>query len=203
MELKEQIKEAFVILETKFNCKWPSNQRITKDKLIKAFCQTETEPYKYLEYKDKSGLQKVFIRAIPNIKLIKKQNQEWRNFLLELSFCFLCYKCYNVYNLTEKAKINSNFCKNCDNNKSKEYSISNRQFVYDLVKNKGCTDCKENNPIVLEFDHQRDKQYNISNMMSMSRNKIISEINKCEIVCANCHRIRTAKQQNWYKDLNL
>lgn len=34
--------------------------------------------------------------------------------------------------------------------------------------------------------------------MSFSWDEILDEIKKCEVVCANCHRIRTAKQFNWY-----
>lgn len=57
----------------------------------------------------------------------------------------------------------------------------------------GCHDCGEKNHIVLDFDHLRDKKYNISRMIhdGFSWRQIKKEIEKCEIVCANCHRIRT------------
>ncbi len=65
-----------------------------------------------------------------------------------------------------------------------------------LVKIKqasGCVDCGENNHIVLDFDHLRDKKYNVSRMIhdGFSWAAIKKEIAKCEVVCANCHRIRT------------
>lgn len=65
-----------------------------------------------------------------------------------------------------------------------------------LVKIKqtsGCVDCAENNHIVLDFDHIKDKKYNISRMVhdGFSWKAILKEIQKCEVVCANCHRIRT------------
>lgn len=42
---------------------------------------------------------------------------------------------------------------------------------------------------------------NVSNIsrMGSSAKKIIAEIEKCEIRCANCHRRKTAKQLGWYR----
>ena len=57
----------------------------------------------------------------------------------------------------------------------------------------GCIDCGNKNPIVLDFDHLKDKKYNVSRMIhdGFSWAAIKKEIAKCEVVCANCHRIRT------------
>jgi hypothetical protein len=61
-----------------------------------------------------------------------------------------------------------------------------------------CVDCGESDPIVLEFDHLRDKVANISKLASTKRpwKVILEEIAKCEVVCANCHRRRTAERVN-------
>ena len=48
---------------------------------------------------------------------------------------------------------------------------------------------------VMHFDHLRDKKFNIGAKSSLSINKIINEINKCEIVCANRHAERTYKRR--------
>lgn len=65
----------------------------------------------------------------------------------------------------------------------------------------GCADCNETDSIVLEFDHRcRDEKYiNISDAVRLgwALEKIKVEINKCDVVCANCHRRRTAKQMKW------
>lgn len=74
--------------------------------------------------------------------------------------------------------------------------------LLEYLKYHPCVDCGETDPIVLEFDHliREDKQYCISNMMrDYSWDKILSEITKCEVVCSNCHKRRTAKQFGWYK----
>ncbi len=58
---------------------------------------------------------------------------------------------------------------------------------------RGCADCGETDPIVLEFDHQHSKAHNVATMMHHSFETIIAEMEKCEVVCANCHRRRTDK----------
>jgi hypothetical protein len=62
-----------------------------------------------------------------------------------------------------------------------------------------CKDCGEDNPIVLEFDHQKDKRGNVGDLLrkGSSWERILEEIEKCEVVCANCHRKRTAAQFSW------
>jgi hypothetical protein len=79
----------------------------------------------------------------------------------------------------------------------KELAAYNKQqFKSRLQKIKedsGCVDCGVCNHIVLDFDHLKDKKYNISRMIhdGFSWAAIKKEISKCEVVCANCHRIRT------------
>jgi hypothetical protein len=69
-----------------------------------------------------------------------------------------------------------------------------REYV-DKLKSAPCTDCKRiYPPWAMDFDHiGSDKILNISNgvQRGISFAKIISEIAKCELVCANCHRTRT------------
>ena len=86
---------------------------------------------------------------------------------------------------------------------NKRYINQNRQFVWDYLKLHPCIDCNESDPVVLEFDHLRDKDKDISNMMhqAFSLERIKEEIAKCEVRCANCHRRKTAEQFNWYKDV--
>jgi len=86
--------------------------------------------------------------------------------------------------------------------KNKERKNITRQFILDYASNHPCVDCGENDPIVLEFDHVRGKKlFNVgsSAKKSCSLALIKTEIAKCEVVCANCHKRRTAKTQNWAK----
>lgn len=76
-----------------------------------------------------------------------------------------------------------------------------REDLYNYLVDKFCVDCGQQNIIVLEFDHLHSKEFSISEMVNkaMGWDRIKEEITKCEIVCANCHRIRTAKRAGWYK----
>lgn len=80
-----------------------------------------------------------------------------------------------------------------------------RQFLWDYFAAHPCVDCRESDPVVLEFDHrdEDDKTYTISNMVSrgFSQESITKEIEKCDVRCANCHRRRTAKQMGWYQHI--
>ena len=65
----------------------------------------------------------------------------------------------------------------------------------------GCIDCGEKDRIVLDFDHQGDKTYNIAAMVhsAISLDKLEEEISKCVVRCANCHRRKIAKDFNWWR----
>jgi hypothetical protein len=59
---------------------------------------------------------------------------------------------------------------------------------------RGCADCGyKSHPVALDFDHVRGvKRCKVSNMWWGHRwDRVLEEIEKCEVVCANCHRIRT------------
>lgn len=69
-----------------------------------------------------------------------------------------------------------------------------RKMVAKIKENSGCVDCKQNFPyFVLDFDHVRGTKVDGIARMIMwnSIEDIHAEIEKCDIVCANCHRIRT------------
>jgi hypothetical protein len=53
-----------------------------------------------------------------------------------------------------------------------------------------CSNCDENHPATLEFHHQKDKENAIGNLVydGYSIRHIKKEIEKCIVLCANCHR---------------
>ena len=63
-----------------------------------------------------------------------------------------------------------------------------------------CADCGEADPLVLEFDHLRDKRFGIGQMLAdRPWTDVLAEIEKCEVVCCNCHRRRTATRGNFLR----
>ena len=83
--------------------------------------------------------------------------------------------------------------------KSEKVSIAKQkaylaQYLRDLKTKTPCVDCGINYPYyVMDFDHVRGvKHANVMELVStLSKKRIDQEIAKCEIVCSNCHRIRT------------
>ncbi len=65
-----------------------------------------------------------------------------------------------------------------------------------------CVDCGEDDPIVLEFDHVMGiKSFSIcvGKRHQYPVARLLEEIAKCEVRCANCHKRRTAQQFDWRK----
>jgi hypothetical protein len=80
--------------------------------------------------------------------------------------------------------------------KRRAHKEANRTLLNDL-KSKGCVDCGYKDLRALDFDHlpgQR-KLGNMSDLHKESQATLLAEIAKCEVVCANCHRIRTIERQ--------
>jgi nitrate/TMAO reductase-like tetraheme cytochrome c subunit len=69
--------------------------------------------------------------------------------------------------------------------------VRNKAFV-DHLKESPCTDCGLCFPTdAMDFDHVHGvKLANISDLLNGSRQRLLHELQKTELVCANCHRVR-------------
>ena len=70
----------------------------------------------------------------------------------------------------------------------------NYAWVRELRANTPCSDCGQKyHYSVMEFDHRvpMEKTKLVSAMMGASPDRIMAEINKCDLVCSNCHQYRT------------
>lgn len=79
----------------------------------------------------------------------------------------------------------------------------NRAFIREYLSTHPCVDCKEDRWVVLEFDHVRGKKlHSVCDMVNRSNSleSIKKEISKCEVRCANCHRLKTAKQFGYWRE---
>jgi hypothetical protein len=108
-----------------------------------------------------------------------------------------------------------NYCRPCHAEYHREHYLANREryiaqaaeqkttlrlertkLLIDYFKTHPCVDCGESDPVVLEFDHMRDKSFAVAaGLIDYSWERILEEIKKCEVVCSNCHRRRTAQRR--------
>lgn len=84
---------------------------------------------------------------------------------------------------------------------SKRRSDKLKLWICEYLIKHPCVDCGETDIRVLEFDHQRDKTVSIGQMLTgwYGVDTIQSEIEKCEVVCANCHKRRTDSSFDNYR----
>jgi flagellar biosynthesis/type III secretory pathway ATPase len=81
-----------------------------------------------------------------------------------------------------------------------EYLRTYRQRIRDWVAEykeaRPCLDCGGYfKACQMQFDHLRDKKLNVSLASSLAQAK--EEIAKCELVCANCHSLRTYNRKQY------
>lgn len=86
----------------------------------------------------------------------------------------------------------------------KERTKRHKRVIDAIKSSRPCTDCRIHFPsFVLDFDHVPErgtKEKDISDLPSYSLSVILDELDKCEVVCANCHRLRTADRGRWELD---
>lgn len=87
--------------------------------------------------------------------------------------------------------------------RAKAQKLARKQVVMDHLHDHPCVDCGESDPVVLEFDHVRGEKFKTINTLvrdGCAKGVLEAEIEKCDVVCVNCHTKRTAAQQGWYTD---
>ncbi len=80
--------------------------------------------------------------------------------------------------------------------RKRKLAVERTTYLIRFFASHPCEDCGETDPLVLEFDHLGDKAFNVgSALRTRNWQSILDEIAKCEVVCANCHRRRTAHRR--------
>lgn len=81
---------------------------------------------------------------------------------------------------------------------AKAKTESRRRLLHSIKITAGCADCGYNaHPVALDFDHRpgEKKLFCVASGLSRSLKSLFLEIMKCDVVCSNCHRIRTAERR--------
>lgn len=102
----------------------------------------------------------------------------------------LCGSC----NVSREFYKGSNCCKSCDNKRrsGRQIELKIRAITY---KGGKCTRCGyDQHYAALTFHHLRDKEMVWNQMRSLTWEKVKSELDKCELLCVNCHYIEHAKE---------
>lgn len=120
---------------------------------------------------------------------VREQRHQWR-----------CLSCQRAYSASWYARNRaSHAARSADNRRSRKRRL--KAFVRKYLEAHPCVDCGESDPDVLDFDHVRGKLAEVSLLVGAGRPwaAISSEIAKCEVRCANCHRRRTVRQIGGYR----
>ena len=99
------------------------------------------------------------------------------------------------------------YCRDCHKAANQDHYLNNRQShaekaamrrahlrrLINELKSKPCADCGLTYPFyVMDFDHREGKAFTISQAWrARSWGAVLEEVEKCDVVCANCHRERT------------
>jgi len=99
-----------------------------------------------------------------------------------------CKECHRLYN-------KAYYISNTEKEKDRIYSFRDKRrlelhrLAADLKLK--CKNCPESRPAALQFHHLGDKERDISAAIvaCWSNDKLLAEIAKCEVICANCHMV--------------
>ena len=136
---------------------------------------------------------------------------------MRVKWCNKCSQHKTVDKFAKRGKGYQSWCKACTAVHNKLFRANNPKYVkrkaelqnkrrmnlqekvWDYLREHPCIDCGEKDIVVLEFDHLENKEFVISDAMrkGFAWTRIKKEIDKCEVRCANCHRRKTARENNW------
>jgi len=125
------------------------------------------------------------------------------------------------YKVRERGLLQS-YCKACQSRRSQQHyqlnaaaykrrvagnnirlRINTRRRLREYLSLQRCVDCGLQDIATLEFDHRQSSQKTADISFMVQRafawRTIMQELDKCDVVCANCHRRRTARQFGWHK----
>jgi hypothetical protein len=110
-----------------------------------------------------------------------------------------CRECQREYSRADYAKNKEAYIAKAKKN-GERYKQEMYEWLLAYFTEHPCIGCGEKDPVVLDFDHRDgvEKEAAISRLIGSKKYEAAKrEIEKCDVRCANCHRRRTAEQQDW------
>jgi hypothetical protein len=135
----------------------------------------------------------------------------------EIEVMTTCTKCHITKSITEfnfrnaAKQIRLSYCRECGKELTKSHYARNKQQYLEKnlrsfhkrrdyvrnMKDRPCADCGVKYPYyVMDFDHREDeiKEFGLNSLGRVTLSVLKREIDKCDVVCANCHRERTQQR---------
>jgi len=116
----------------------------------------------------------------------------------EVRRCAKCREDKNALNFTQlKSGRHHSYCRTClrevnRKNSTRKVGRASKEFVEKFKESHPCDDCGGFFRYwQMDFDHKSDKVGNINKLQTRSLESVKREITKCDLVCVNCHRLRT------------
>lgn len=114
-----------------------------------------------------------------------------------------CRTCNEIFTPHDPRQMYcSSICRNTNPDKLAYSRVRQRELKARLSDYKlqvGCARCgyKEHSA-ALHFNHLGDKSFNISQDAKVAWSKLFAEIEKCEVLCANCHAVHTYEERHFH-----
>jgi hypothetical protein len=138
-------------------------------------------------------------KRCPNCGVTKPWSAFSSQHLREFRPSSYCRKCQRAY-------CKAHYRRNRDLHNSGRYQRAKRErrqkreYIWRYLDNHPCVDCGEADIVVLEFDHvtgTKDGEISTLVASNASYERLVRELAKCVVRCANCHRRKTATQFSW------
>lgn len=117
----------------------------------------------------------------------------------------VCKQCVRAYDSQINGSVR--YYKNREHNlqasklRSAKIRSTNQALLIEYFNAHHCITCGESDPRCLQFDHRDGvvKCFSISQKLGKYNfDKLLSEMAKCDVLCANCHSKRTSRQFGWF-----
>jgi hypothetical protein len=127
-------------------------------------------------------------QKIDTVVNILVNTKSWDKVINEIKKCdAVCANCHRK--LHKREKKNQRYLEDTSN-VGMQHKREIIRWFYDYKSALKCEVCGENEPCCIDFHHEREKTMSIGRFASRghSKDKILEEIKKCKVLCANCHR---------------
>ena len=140
-----------------------------------------------------------------NISRMVGLSYSWTTIEAEIAKCEV--RCANCHHIKENEKSSSwrrflGALAGQALTRNTRVNAENKRRLYAYLAEHPCVDCGQTDIRCLEFDHVRgNKSASITRMLNtgVTWSVIKAEIAKCEVRCANCHRIKTLERGKWWR----